>query len=69
MYTNRLMISELEAKMAAMARQIRRLQDEEDRHPAPFYMCTRCGGLYQSMYGCSCPVKKLTTTKEGDDPK
>lgn len=57
MVTNRLMIAELEAKIDAMERQIRRLQDDDSRHPAPFYMCTRCGGLYQSMYGCSCPVE------------
>lgn len=31
--------------------------------PAPWYVCTRCGLFYQSIYGCGCPVEKRLSRK------
>lgn len=30
-----------------------------DYEDSEFYICARCGALYQSMYGCGCPVEAI----------
>lgn len=51
-----LTIPHLEAQIAGLQAQLDRLHEERrQRHPS-FYICTRCGALYQSMWGCGCAI-------------
>lgn len=41
--------------LACMAREA--ITPSPQARPAPWYICTRCGLFYQSIYGCGCPAE------------
>ncbi len=66
------MSDELFARDPDLFRKIHEVLAEHDKKfpgkqsAAPsFYICSRCGSLYQSMYGCGCPA---TWTYPGRKP-
>lgn len=53
---NTLAIQQYDEQIAALQAKVRRLEDEDHAQSSPsFYICTRCGLLYQSLWGCGCP--------------
>lgn len=53
---NTLEIQKYEDQIAVLTAKIRRLDDMNRAKPAAaFYICARCGLLYQSWWGCGCP--------------
>lgn len=54
---NTLQIQQYENEIAVLVGKVRRLEALDHAQPAPsFYICTRCGLLYQSPWGCGCVV-------------
>lgn len=52
---NTLAIQGYEEQIAVLAAKVERLEAEDRKAPDPsFYVCTRCGLLYQSLWGCGC---------------
>jgi hypothetical protein len=59
---NTLEIQKYEEQIAALQVKVARLERQDVAAPQPsFYICTRCGLLYQSVYGCGC-------VREGAEP-
>jgi len=56
---NRLSIPELEARIDALESQLRCKCAEQRQVAAGWYICTRCGSLYQHFGGCGCAILSL----------
>lgn len=55
---HRIKIQQLEQEITNLSSEIKRLSCIDlQTVPPSFYICTRCGLLYQSIYGCGCPRK------------
>lgn len=67
---NRLEIQKYEEQIAVLSAKIDRLVAADRAKFTPsLYTCTRCGLLYQSPWGCGCPVpavKPLDGSSQGD---
>ena len=57
MSRNTLEIQQYEEQIAVLEAKVRRLEVADRASAAPsLYICTRCGLLYQSPWGCGCPA-------------
>lgn len=53
---NTLEIQRYEEQISVLVAKVQRLEAADRATLAPsFYVCTRCGLLYQSPWGCGCP--------------
>ena len=53
---NTLEIQKYQEQIAALSLKIRRLEEMDRASGLPsLYTCSRCGLLYQSVWGCGCP--------------
>lgn len=65
---NTLQIQRYEEQIAVLTAKVNHLTQLDRAHGEPvFYVCTRCGLLYQSPYGCGCPIS--LTGVAGDAPQ
>lgn len=56
---NTLEIQKYEEQIAVLTTKIRRLDDMDcAKSAAAWYVCARCGLLYQSQWGCGCPQEQ-----------
>ncbi len=56
---NTLEIQKYEEQIAVLSAKVQHLERLDRASGAPsLYVCTRCGLLYQSPWGCGCPVSK-----------
>lgn len=54
---NTLTIQKYEEQIAVLTTKVQRLMDADRASASPgLYTCTRCGLLYQSLWGCGCPI-------------
>jgi len=65
---NRLSIPELEARIDALESQLRRKRADQRQVAAGWYICTRCGSLYQHFGGCGCAIPALVEQLKAAGP-
>ncbi len=53
---NRLSVPELEGQIATLQAQLRILIADQQPRSSSMYVCVRCSAMYQSVWGCGCPL-------------
>lgn len=51
---NQLVIQNVSDEISRLQKQLEELVRADQAKPSPFYVCTRCQAMYQSIWGCGC---------------